>query len=123
MFNSILSNIDSVKHPERYAALIKVIKINHCNLSAIKAYKLLHSFYEKQCAFIKSLFFSFWRCVRYFLKRIPFTKKYFIHKAPIKNDINLYISWNDAPNMSMQKASEMVMDLINKNINFEELKL
>ena len=64
-----------------------------------------------------------WRCIRYILKRIPFIKKYFINKAPIKSDIHLYISWNDDPNMTMQKASEMVMDLINKNINFEELKL
>lgn len=67
--------------------------------------------------FLKFIFFP-WRCIRYILKRISFTKKYFI-----KNDISLYISWNDDPNMTMQKASKMVMDLINKNINFEELKM
>lgn len=72
--------------------------------------------------FLKFIFFP-WRCIRYILRRIPFTKKYFIAKASIKSDINLYISWNDDPNMTMQKASKMVMDLINKNINFEDLKI
>ena len=72
--------------------------------------------------FLKFIFFP-WRCVRYILKRIPFVKKCFINKTSIKNNVNLYVSWNDDPNMTMQKASEMVMDLINKNINLEELKI
>ena len=81
----------------------------------IRGYEFFFSFLKN---YIKKIFFFPWRCIRYILKRISFTKKYFI-----KNDISLYISWNDDPNMTMQKASKMVMDLVNKNINFEELKM
>lgn len=118
MFSFILSNIDSIKHPERYAALIKVIKINHCNLSVIKAYKLLHSFYEKQCTFIKSLFFFPWRCIRYFLKRIL----KLTHLFSSNNGCSIQISWSESPNMTMEKASEIIAELINTNIKIEKIK-
>lgn len=73
--------------------------------------------------FIKKTGFFIWRCIRYILKRLPFIKKCFINKVSIKKEVSFYISWSDAPDMTMQKASEMVMELIDKNRDFEELKL
>ncbi len=118
MFSSILANIEYAKEPSKYDALLKVIKVNNCNITVVKLYSKISVIYIKILNFIRCILFFPWRCIRYILRRIPFTKKYFI-----KSDISLYISWNDDPNMTMQKASKMVMDLINKNINFEELKM
>ncbi|UTY33212.1 glycosyltransferase family 2 protein [Treponema putidum] len=123
MFASILANIEYAKEPNKYDALLKVIKVNNCSITLVKLYIKISFIYIKILNFIRYVFRFSWHCIRYTLKRIPFTKKYFINKTSIKNDINLYVSWNDDPNMTMQKASEMVMDLINKNIYFEEFKL
>ena len=111
MFSSVLANIEYAKEPNKYDALLKVIKVNNCSITVVKLYSKISFIYIKILNFIRCVLMFPWRCIRYILKHIPFTKKYFI-----KNDINLYVSWNDDPNMTMQKASKMVMDLINKNI-------
>lgn len=111
MFSSVLANIEYAKEPNKYDALLKVIKVNNCSITVVKLYSKISFIYIKILNFIRCVLMFPWRCIRYILKHIPFTKKYFI-----KNDINLYVSWNDDPNMTMQKASKMVMDLVNKNI-------
>ena len=113
-FNSIHTLVEYIEYKGLSVYRVKFLAF------FIQIYEFLLYFLKN---YIKKILFFPWRCARYILKRIPFTKKYFITKASIKSDINLYISWNDDPNMTMQKASRMVMDLINKNINFEELKI
>lgn len=108
-FNSIRTLFEYVEYKGLSVYKVKFLAF------FIRGYESLSRFLKND---IKKIIFFPWRCIRYILKHIPFTKKYFI-----KNDINLYISWNDDPNMTMQKASKMVMDLINKNINLEELKI
>jgi len=113
-FNSIRTLFEYVEYKGLSVYKVKFLAF------FIRGYESLSRFLKND---IKKFIFFPWRCVRYILKRIPFVKKCFINKTSIKNNVNLYVSWNDDPNMTMQKASEMVMDLINKNINLEELKI
>lgn len=127
LFSCSLLNLKKKNNFNSIHTLFEYIEYKGLNVYRVKFLAFFIQGYESLLGFlnnyIKRVIFFPWRCIRYILKRIPFIKKYFINKAPIKSDIHLYISWNDDPNMTMQKASEMVMDLINKNINFEELKL
>lgn len=111
-------NINNFKNSDIYKYFLEVLKINNLNLSKItKKAVFLNNVEKMNILFYRIISFPC-RCIRYVLKRISFAKKYFI--TPY---CSLYISWADAPDMTMEKASEMIMELINKNLNFEDLEL
>lgn len=110
-------NVNDFKNSDTYQYFLEVLKINNLNLREITKKTVFIRNIEKIKIFFYRILSFPWRCIRYVLKRIPFTKKYF------KPYCSLYITWTDAPYMTMEKASEMIKELINKNLNFEDLAL
>ena len=106
-FNSIRTLFEYVEYKGLSVYKVKFL------VFFIRGYESLSRFLKND---IKKTIFFPWRCIKYILKRIPFTKKYFI-----KSNCSLYISWTDVPDMTMEKALEMIRELVNKNLNFEDL--
>ena len=116
MYGYALADIMYTNDPVTYASFLKVVAENNCNIGVVKFYSKLSFISMKILKCMKYILIFPWRCIRYILKRIPWLKKYFI-----KSYCSLYLSWHDAPDMTIEKASAIIMKLISENINFEDL--
>ena len=107
-------DINSFKTSDTYKYFLEVIKINEIDLSKI----IKKTAFIKNAEGINKLFYQImifpWRCIRYMLRRMPLTEKYF-------KEFNLYLLWVNSADITMQKASEMVLELMKPNLNFKDL--
>lgn len=116
IISSVYKNLDinSFKTSDTYKYFLEVLKINEIDLSKI----IKKTAFIKNAEGINKLFYQImifpWRCIRYMLRRMPLTEKYF-------KEFNLYLLWVNSADITMQKASEMVLELMKPNLNFKDL--
>lgn len=116
IISSVYKNLDinSFKTSDTYKYFLEVLKINEIDLSKI----IKKTAFIKNAEGINKLFYQImifpWRCIRYMLRRMPLTEKYF-------KEFNLYLLWVNSADITMQKASEMVFELMKPNLNFKDL--
>lgn len=116
IISSVYKNLDinSFKTSDTYKYFLEVLKINEIDLSKI----IKKTVFIKNAEGINKLFYQImifpWRCIRYMLRRMPLTEKYF-------KEFNLYLLWGNSADITMQKASEMVLELMKPNLNFKYL--
>lgn len=104
-----LKIIDRFRTTEKYNYFIEFLKLNNLNIEDVEKKTSQIIF----CNYIDMLLFFLLRCIRYLLKRIPF----------VKNNFEFYADWTHRPDMTMEIASEIIMEMIDKNMNFSGLKL
>lgn len=103
------------KNSNQYKHFLQFLELNNCTLrEIIKKAKFINIIQKLKKILIRIYVFPL-RCIRYILRRIPFTKVYFSNKK-IHNP-GLHITWKEQPDMSMQKASSLVNELINLDVN------
>lgn len=118
IISSVYKNFDmsSFKTSDIYKYFLELLKINNLDAEQIAKKAIFIKTVEKFSQFCYMGIFLPCRCVRYILKRMPLVHQYF-------KECGLYLSWTDTPDMTMKKASEIVMELISKNVRFKELSL
>lgn len=116
LFAYALFNLKNKNRLEAISILYQYISYKNINQNKVKYHVIVIQIYEFLLKYMHKIFIFPCRCIRYILKRIPVVQKYF-------KECSFYISWVDTPDITMEKASEMVMELISKNLNFEDLKI
>ena len=108
-------NIDEFIKSKRYEYFLEFLKINGLQLERIKQKSLFIDKKNKLLTSVCKIISFSYRCILYIFKHIPITKKYLINKG-----CKLHISWNDQPNITMETASQIVMQTTNENMFFKD---